>query len=92
MIEAENLHLGVLVDHLDNAFVHLGLQLVVAEIESEQAFQRTDGVDDIGRLVIENFQLLHLKILNATVRVAEKLLKDLDFLSTHQHAINTKRH
>ena len=92
MIEAENLHLGVLVDHLDNAFVHLGLKLVVAEIESEQAFQRTDGVDDIGRLVIENFQLLHLKILDATVRMAEKLLKDLDFLSTHQHAINTKRH
>lgn len=89
VIEAQDLHLWVLVDHFNDAFVHLRLELVVAEVEGEEALEHADGVDDVGRLVVEDFELLHLQVLDATVRVAEQILKDFDLFGAHQHAIDS---
>lgn len=72
VIDTEDLELSVLFHHPDDTVCHYSWQLVVTEIEGEQAVQLHDSLNEVlGHVVGDDLKLFHFDILDATVLVAK---------------------
>ena len=89
MIQAENLEHVKLIAHVCDTLRHHIWQLIIAEIECVQAFQLADGLDQVFRHAVVDFQLFHLEVLYVAVLVAEEILQNLELLSFNQHSVYT---
>jgi hypothetical protein len=79
----------ILGNHARYTLRHLRRQLIVTEVEREEALQAHDCVDDVLGLAVRHLEFFHLEVLDAAGGVAEKSLQKVDFFFLNRNAIYT---